>query len=385
MKKKINWSKLSFCLISIIIGALLGYYSSKLFDNLQLMKGLNREVEHGLIFLLLAIPLSYFTSIIFHEGGHLIFGLLSGYKFVSFRIYNLIFIKENGKLKLKKFKVHGTAGQCLLMPPKKINNKFPYKLYNLGGIIVNSILCLMAFICLSLFNMGSFLNIFSYLIIVFNLIFILLNGIPMKLNGLPNDGYNVFLANKDTLAREGFYLTLKINGLLTEGMRYKDMPHEWFILPAEADLSNSLNASIRIQEGYWYYDKMNFKMAKECYESLLKDSVNLIDLYKKELNCMLLFLEIIGECRKERIEELYTKELKNYVKAMKSMIDKQKLLYAYELLVNDNEENAEKILEYIKKSQDTYPIKGEIFCEMDMVELIKSKHKERKLSSGLTF
>lgn len=271
-----------------------------------------------------------------------------------------------------------------MMPPKKINGNFPYKLYNLGGIIINFMICLIAFMCLSTFNIGFFLTTFMYFTILFNLISLLLNGIPMKIGGLPNDGYNVFLSNNNQLSREGFYLTLKVNGLLTEGIRYRDMPHEWFMLPEDVDLNNPLTSCIRIQEANWYYDNLEFEKAKECYESLLDHSINLIELYRKEVNCMLVFLEIIGQCRQEVINELYTKDLKNYTKSMKTMIDKQRLLYAYELLVEKNEEKAEKILESITRSRNTYAIKGDMLCEMDMINLIKTKYEERKSSSTLT-
>ena len=50
-----------------------------------------------------------FTSIIIiHELGHLIFGLLSGYKFSSFRIGNIMLVKTGGKLKFKKLTIELT-------------------------------------------------------------------------------------------------------------------------------------------------------------------------------------------------------------------------------------------------------------------------------------
>ena len=42
-----------------------------------------------------------YLQLIIHELGHLIFGLLSGYKFSSFRIFNFMLIKEDGKFKIK--------------------------------------------------------------------------------------------------------------------------------------------------------------------------------------------------------------------------------------------------------------------------------------------
>ncbi len=46
-----------------------------------------------------------------HEAGHLVCGMLSGYRFVSFRIFNLTFIKIDGRLRVRKFSIAGTGGQ----------------------------------------------------------------------------------------------------------------------------------------------------------------------------------------------------------------------------------------------------------------------------------
>lgn len=43
---------------------------------------------------LACLILAVFVQIILHEGGHLIFGLATGYRFVSFRVGSLTLIKE---------------------------------------------------------------------------------------------------------------------------------------------------------------------------------------------------------------------------------------------------------------------------------------------------
>ena len=63
------------------------------------------------------VGLAMFLHSVVHETGHLVFGLLTGYKFVSFRIGSIMLIKESGKLRLKLYNIVGTGGQCLMMPP----------------------------------------------------------------------------------------------------------------------------------------------------------------------------------------------------------------------------------------------------------------------------
>ena len=92
------------------------------------------------IFALAIAFVSLYIHLILHEAGHLIFGLLSGYDFVSFRIGSLILVKEEGRYKFKRYSLAGTGGQCLMSPPDYNDGNYPYVLYNLGGIIVNMIL-----------------------------------------------------------------------------------------------------------------------------------------------------------------------------------------------------------------------------------------------------
>lgn len=87
----------------------------------------------------LSFLISQMFLIILHETGHLVCGLLSGYKFVSFRIYSLTFIKMDGRLRVRRYSIAGTGGQCLLTPPDLPLKKIPTGWYNFGGVLFNII------------------------------------------------------------------------------------------------------------------------------------------------------------------------------------------------------------------------------------------------------
>ena len=93
---------------------------------------------------LTCLILAVFVQIILHEGGHLIFGLATGYRFVSFRIGSLTLIKEKGKFRFKRFSISGTGGQCLLSPPDKPYEQLPYFWYNAGGVLMNLLTAILA-------------------------------------------------------------------------------------------------------------------------------------------------------------------------------------------------------------------------------------------------
>ena len=112
-----------------------------------------------IIVLLLIMYVAIFAQIIIHEAGHLIFGLVSGYQFSSFRIFSFMWVKENGRIRLRRLSVAGTGGQCLMAPPDMVDGKIPLVLYNLGGSLMNFI---SAIVCLGLyfaFDENRFLSV----------------------------------------------------------------------------------------------------------------------------------------------------------------------------------------------------------------------------------
>lgn len=95
---------------------------------------------------ILILLFSIFLQVLLHEGGHLVCGLATDYRFVSFRIFNLTFIRKDGKLCIKRFSLAGTGGQCLLTPPERPLEDIPTTLYNLGGVLANLLTAILAFL-----------------------------------------------------------------------------------------------------------------------------------------------------------------------------------------------------------------------------------------------
>lgn len=186
---------------SLIIGAAFGFGIATLFvilttdltlqeflgkfNNVQLLE-MAGVVLFSVLSFLLALPL----QIIFHEGGHLLAGLLTGYKFVSFRILNITFINSGGKIAVKRFKIAGTGGQCLLSPSEKPVEEINATLYNAGGFLANLLLSGGA-LYLSVLYDAALAKTFLFIFALTGIFFAILNGIPFKVGGIPNDGYNL--------------------------------------------------------------------------------------------------------------------------------------------------------------------------------------------------
>ena len=177
----------------MIVGGIIGYAVGKIAGDT-----LSSIDKPNIILFLITGVIAFILHIIVHEAGHLFFGLLSGYKFISFRVFDFKIIKdENGKLKIRFERLAGTGGQCLMRAPEYIEGKFKYKLYLLGGVTFNLV-----------FSIVFWLVLPSYYTLLFALIgftLAFLNLIPMGFN----DGMTFYHASKDETTRFVLYLQLE--------------------------------------------------------------------------------------------------------------------------------------------------------------------------------
>lgn len=370
-KKKIKIKTIIFSILDILIcgaiGFIIGYLSDSFIDK-------NDNIFVFLFKLscsLLILFISYLIHIIIHETGHLIFGLLSGYSFISFRIGPYVIMKENETLKLKKHNLPGTAGQCLMVPPDREDEKYPFILYNFGGTILNLITAVLSIIIENYFTF-PFNTIFTDFAFV-GFFTALTNGIPLKIGGVPNDAYNILSIIRDKKALKSFYLQLKTHALQSQGIRIKDMPLETIILDEKADLSNPLYTAQKLIEYNWYLDNLDIENAKKTLNQFKPYFDKIATIFKNEIKCERIFLELIGNCDKELIDSIYDKSLKKYIKSAKFMISKKRILLAYEVFYNNNKENAKKYYDELKQLANKYPIKGEADMELMLANWILEK------------
>lgn len=115
-----------------------------------------------------------------HELGHLIFGLLTGYAFLSYRIFSWSIIQVNGRIVLKKQKQNAALGQALMVPNEKWDpENYPYQLYMSGGLIFNAAALVVAVVLYQLTVLPLTPVLIFSAIAVF---FLLSNGVPRELN-----------------------------------------------------------------------------------------------------------------------------------------------------------------------------------------------------------
>ena len=360
-------SVLYYSLLFIIFG-IFGYFMGKyaliypLFDK-------EVPVVLELLFILFFTYLTFYIQIIIHEAGHLVFGLLSKYEFVSFRIGSLTLIKEDNKFKFKKFSLAGTGGQCLLSPPDFNDGKYPYVLYNLGGVLFNIFAMLLFLLIILLFKPKGIIYTFSIMMILTGFLTAILNGIPFKSELVSNDGYNALNLSKDKDALKAFWSTLKINALTQKGIRLKDLDEDYFKLSDDADLKNNITTSVYGMKENRYMDKHDFINAREIIDLLLSDKCDLNGINKNLLILDRLYIDII-EKKEINIDEIIDKGMKAFMKSMKnfpSIIRTQYLLGLY----NHDKEKENEALERFKKIEKTYPNIADLVSEKELMEYAK--------------
>ena len=380
MKEK-NQQKKENKIITIIIGLFPGFIAGVVI--ISLLKWFFYDLSNELFILaaiccILIAICALIAGIAIHEAGHLIFGLMTGYKFSSYRIFSLILLKdENNKFRLKRFKIAGTGGQCLMIPPDMKDEKIPSTLYNFGGVIANAIIGVVFFILFLIFLNVKILALVMLIFSITNITFAMANGIPMSASGVDNDARNAIAIKENPAAMRAFWIQMKINEKTSKGIRLKDMPDEWFALPSEEKMQNSMIASLAVFAANRLVDEKRFEEADELMTQIIEGENATIMFYKQLLTCDRIYIELIGECRSEVIENMLNTNQKSIMKAMRDYPAIIRTQYTYELLLKENAEKANYWLDTFETIAKKYPYENEINAERELIDIAIKKSQKK--------
>ncbi len=364
--------------ISVVPFIALGIYSARSIDVLFPEENTGAELLTlgGLILLGVAFILIH---TIIHEGGHFLCGLMTGWKFVSFRIGCFTLVRQDNRLKFKKTTVVGTGGQCLMSPPLCKPSECPFFLYLQGGGAANIVTAVIALI------IGSCLSgLPSIMLRIFAICGCglgIMNLFPAKMGGTMNDGYQIFIElPKNPKAKTAQYLLLAANALLTELESTADMPEaiQSEIMNFDySDLSDTATTNLFLYKAAILFEKGCYEEIREMYQRIA-DSDVVLDLFKKEARCELLYFEIMGECNPEKIEKLGDKKQLEYIKLTALYPSRKRLMYAYYLIYKKDETLAAKEYEALLKAAKTHPLKAEGVMELKEAERVKKRYDETR-------
>lgn len=366
-------------LIGILLGVMVSGAGIALFTDMTLAaffgKLFRLHIAEVIGFPLLFICfflITLFLQVTLHEAGHLICGLASGYRFVSFRIFNFTWIRKDGKWVLKRFSVAGTGGQCLLAPPDRPEEEIPVCGYNMGGVMMNILTALVALgFLLWMEDLPFMLSVFLVFGVIIGLFLGVTNGVPMKLGGIGNDAYTLRLLRHNPATKHALILQLRINALIQEGMRPKDMPEEWFKQDvATIDYKDILQATIGLMNVSRLLDREEWEDAYRLLEDVKSHSSELIGILQQETDAELLFTALVTG-RMERAGELATDKLLRYIHLYSRVSSsKQRQLFALALYQEHDREKAETIYRSVVNLREKYLMQGEVNMDIALMEVL---------------
>lgn len=309
------------------------------------------------IIYLLSFFIFIFIGIIVHELGHLVFGLLSGYSFISFRIGPFVWSKEGNRLKFNMLK-SPIIGQCLMEPVDNYED-FKYLLYNMGGGIFNLLFGLVLFIIKIRISNQGVLNSFLFGGTVSSLYLGFVNLYPRD-GAYPNDGLNIKMTRKSEEGKWGLYVQLKVNSLLSRGLTLMDIDESYFYLDEKADTSNYLVAYIISLKADRYFEIGEPKKAIELYDELEIDKLS--NFYKYNILSDILYYYLVYDLNPDKVEEMLKD--KGFEKHLQLELPiNKRIKIAYEYFIKKDYEKAGKLIIDLKETTKNYYNKGSRIME----------------------
>lgn len=238
-----------------------------------------------LIHVIPAILISFLLQIILHEIGHLIGGVITGWKLLYIQIHTLVINKASKGLSIQL--VDSNGYQCIMYPKSLFSGA---KLYTMGGCIINLISSLIGTSILLTTSMSPIPWLYIWCFSIFGMGMLLMNGIS-RTNRICNDKacYNILQSSKNAgLCHNAQLLIAKE---LMDGFTYSQIGAELICLCPDI-VKNDIEAYHAILEYYYYldigdYPRMEQSLSKIKHTDQISKQINdIIDM--ERIYCLLL-------------------------------------------------------------------------------------------------
>ena len=373
-KKKSNRKNIGLFIIFFVLCLLAGFAIGKsgMLDGLKGMPFSVFLIRLGVFYLFFL--LSVFIHIVAHEAGHMVAAFIRGWKFLSFMVMGVVLSKRGGHFHLSRFSLAGAGGQCLMMPPKGGDTDWGIAFYNAGGVLVNLLLTVLSLLLLLLCHDSlSWVTVtFAVVIVLTGVFFILMNGVPHCLAGIPNDGMNILKLRKDAFSTQIFLHTMQIMGYLMsdEEDKLNTMPYQCD--GREIDPTNAIHLMALSADLSLAMSRMDFEKARAILIRVEPWWEEIIPIYRNEMTLEKIFLTLTAPHAKEDVERLLDKSLLKYLKQQSAFRPSAlRVQYALARLHESDEHKAEKIYQQFQKVCRSYYIQGEVKIEERLMEYVR--------------
>ena len=361
-------SNIVMMLIGMAIGVCLGIGMVAMIDRLPDMPAGRMLALYALALVMLFALLP--VELIAHEAGHLLFGLLTGWRFVSFRVGNILWVRgADGRVTRAKYSLAGTAGQCLMAPPPYQEQGFPCALYNLGGVIVN---LATALVC-GLLAWALWDHPVAALLLAeaggVGLLLGLSNGIPIPGMMVANDGSNLMSVLNSRDASRALWIQMSLAAAQAEGVRLSDMPDEWFAPFPESSMGNPLVASVAVFAANRQLDAIDLSGAEDAIRALVARKTGVLPLHRALLILDGACCELLAGRPADLTEGLAEPAVQQVMKAMKSNVSVLRAQYIIALLRDRDEGKAASLKEAFDKAAESWPYRQDLIAERALMAL----------------
>ena len=317
---------------------------------------------------LLSFGAAVLIQIVLHEGGHLLFGLATGYRFQSFRVGSRMLLRTPDGLRWQKFSLPGTGGQCLMDPPDAEDGESPWFFYHMGGVLMNLISALFFWwLRLALPEIPFLTQLLTSLSWV-GVGFAVLNGVPLHAGPIDNDGFNAWTLWKKPRVRRDFWVQLEVQRRIALGQRLRDMPDALFELPEPGDMDNALTTAVAVLAANRLSDLHRLDEACNTVRWLLEGGFQLAGIHRSLLRCELICREVTGENRPAVLNHLLDREQRQFMNAMKDFPTVLRTEYLVALLHENDAPKADAIRTRLEQLGASYPYPQDIQSERELMD-----------------
>lgn len=323
--------------------------------------------------MLISLFVCIYMQILVHEAGHLVFGLMTGYRLRMFRIGGMAWLRTGDKIERKRLQLAGTGGQCLMSPPEGSEDDISCGWYLMGGAALNLLSALVALaLCAALRLQG----LPARLLLTWAIAGIgsaLTNGLPLHMALIDNDGCTARAARASRDAKHALLVQLHVNDFLSLGGRIGEVSTE--CLPEENDPSNPLTAVLAVFCANRLLDAGRLDEARAEIDRLLAADSAIVGLHWHLLACDRMYLALLGD-EAERLNALRTPAQLRFMKQMRTNPSVLRTEYAYALLAEKDSARADAWLARFERAAGYHSYPGEIEGERELLALARKKNAQ---------
>lgn len=321
--------------------------------------------------------ISLVSSTVFHEMGHYLGGILSGYRFGFVRIGFLALChgqeeEDENPFVIRKYRRTHSLSECFMIPPRGVPyDEVSYKRYLLGGGVFNllTIPAALAFLIPFGNSFEAWLTILLFSFVA--LIFSLLSLIPLSVGNVPNDGYTSKLCSYSSDSHFAFVSNGCIEGAFLNGQSIGDMPQPWFY--GKFSLSKTMTNDY-LQAKLWLYTADRFLIQTELFQAkiIYEAAGNNQDLYPL-LRLKGLYKQLYAMLLEARVEQVKIYDIPFFIQKQEKKLEKYHLCFSryrfgYAKLVSDSTRRRNEALHHFERVAETTPYHGEVEDERILLE-----------------